>query len=71
MLRQRVFPLDRTGATPGSISLYVDESSTGDRYEAITPTAVPSRIPIRISAPLPTTSSESVIAIATSIPTPP
>ena len=38
------------------------------RREATTPTAVPIRIPIRIRTPLPITSVESVIAIATSIP---
>jgi hypothetical protein len=38
------------------------------RSEAMTPTAVPIRIPIRIRTPLPITSSERVTATATSIP---
>ena len=38
------------------------------RREATTPTAVPIRMPTRISPPLPITSRESVIAIATTIP---
>ena len=38
------------------------------RREATTPTAVPIRIPIRISTPFPITSVDRVIAIAISIP---